>query len=75
MTLEEAKTKILKEGGLKKIVKIFEFDDFWSFSDGEIREARSPAIRKKDGSLFGFFPPDFDIEYLKRCKIISLEDE
>ena len=75
MTLEEAKIKVLKNGWIKKIVIIIEFEDFWVFDDDEPTEVRPPAIRKKDGSLFWFFPPDFDREYLKKRKIISLEDE
>ena len=60
MTLEEAKAKILTEKHLEKIGTIFDFEDFWVFdySDEEI-DARPPAIRKKDGSLFWFFYPDY----------------
>ena len=70
MTIEEAKIKVLKNGWIKKIVNIFEFEDFWVFGDDEPTEARPPAIRKKDGSLFWFFYPDY--AHLK-YKILSEE--
>ena len=71
MTLKEAKTKILIEKHLEEIGPIFDFEDFWVFvySYDEI-DARTPAIRKNDGSLFWFFYPDY--AHLK-YKILSEE--
>lgn len=60
MTLQEAKIKVLKNGWIKKIGTIAEFEDFWVFChDDEEIDARPAAIRKKDGSLFWFFYPDY----------------
>ena len=73
MTIEEAKIKVLKNGWIKKIVNIFEFEDFWVFGDGEPTDTRSPAIRKKDGSLFWFFYPDY--AHLKYKKLSEEKEE
>jgi hypothetical protein len=67
MTLEEAKKKILEEKILPEIGEILEFEDFWVFDypyDLEVDDS-PPAIRKDDGSLFYFFPPDYlsDLKY------------
>ena len=70
MTLEEAKITILDKKLLSNIVKVLEFEDFWVFCNDEPTEARPPAIRKKDGSLFWFFYPDY--AHMK-YKILSKE--
>jgi len=59
MTLEEAKRKILSEKILPEIGTVLEFDEFWVFDYTDEVDDRPPAIRKKDGSLFWFFAPDY----------------
>ena len=60
MTLEEAKEKILQERHLQKIGRILDFPDFWVFSDPEsMADCSPPAIMKKDGRVFVFFPPKY----------------
>ena len=59
MTLEDAKKKILSENILTEIGQVLEFDDLWVFDYPDDVDDRPPAIRKKDGSLFWFFSPDY----------------